>query len=213
MPTDAFTPTEPNLASAGSIEQQRIRAALLRSLFGKDDWTRIGRFEVLERLGKGGMGVVFAARDPELSREVAIKVLSSDLSTPSHQARLRVEAQAMAKLNHPNVATVYEVGEHEGRLFVAMELIDGPSLRQWGTEGPRPWREVLEVYLQAGDGLVAAHAAGLVHRDFKPDNAMIGPDARVRVLDFGLAASTGTRTEAAVDGGARDKLTRTGAVL
>ncbi len=217
MPTD-ITLTEPESAEGpASVDGQVVKNALLRSLFGRKEWTKVGRFEIRERVGAGGMGTVFSAHDPELGRLVAIKLLSPDLSASTHRERLRMEAQAMAKLNHPNVATVYEVGTHEGQLFVAMELIEGQSLREWSAEQGRPWTEVLDVYLQAGDGLVAAHEAGLVHRDFKPDNVMLGHDGRVRVLDFGLAASFGRPAEQAdpeaKDTDAEPRLTRTGAVM
>jgi len=147
---------------------------------------KIGRFTVLERLAAGGMGVVYAAYDSELDRKVAIKVLREDLARGTVRARIVREARAMAKLSHPNVAQVFEVGEYLGSTFIAMEFVQGVTLRHWQVAEPRSWRALLAVYLQAGRGLAAAHAEGLVHRDFKPDNAMIGRDERVRVLDFGL---------------------------
>jgi tetratricopeptide (TPR) repeat protein/predicted Ser/Thr protein kinase len=147
---------------------------------------RIGRFTRLERIAAGGMGVVFTAEDAELERKVAIKVLREGAASATVHARIVREAQAMAKLSHPNVAQVFEVGEYLGSMFIAMEFVQGSTLRQWQQEDERSWREVLAAYLQAGRGLAAAHAEGLVHRDFKPDNAMIGEDGRVRVLDFGL---------------------------
>ena len=152
---------------------------------------RIGRYVVLDLLGSGGMGVVYAAWDPELDRKVALKLLRAELSAESQasdgSARLLREAQAMARLSHPNVITVHDVGALAGQVFVAMEFVDGGTLRQWSERAPRTWREVLDVYTKAGAGLAAAHAAGLVHRDFKPDNVLIGNDGRVRVVDFGLA--------------------------
>ena len=147
---------------------------------------RIGvHFEVRARLGEGGMGVVYLARDDRLDREVAIKLVGrrSDRAT----ARLAREAQAMAQLSHPNVLVVHEVGEHAGSVYIAMEFVDGPTLRAWQEQRTRTWQALLEVYLQAARGLAAAHAAGLVHRDFKPDNVLVGRDGRVRVADFGLA--------------------------
>ncbi|MCH9688704.1 MAG: serine/threonine-protein kinase, partial [Deltaproteobacteria bacterium] len=150
---------------------------------------RIGRFRVVERLGRGGMGVVYRAYDPELDRPVAIKVLRPDVHGAGErdaQARLLREAQAMARLSDPNVIMVHEVGTVDDRVFVAMEYVEGPTLRQWMHQ-PRPWTTVLPVFLGAGQGLAAAHRAGLVHRDFKPDNVLIDPEDRVRVLDFGLA--------------------------
>jgi serine/threonine protein kinase/tetratricopeptide (TPR) repeat protein len=152
--------------------------------------TLVGRYVVLSKLGEGAMGEVFAAYDPELDRKVAIKLLTHRLGRhAAARARLRREAQALAKLEHPNVVTVYDVGEHEGQLFVGMEFVQGQTLQAWmgAVMHPRPWREVVHVLEAAGRGLAAAHAVGLVHRDFKPANVMIGSDGRVRVMDFGLA--------------------------
>ncbi len=143
-----------------------------------------GRFIPLGVLGRGGMGVVLRAKDPELDREVAIKVLTS--MTADAAVRLQREAQAMAKLSHPNVVAVYEIGQLGDGRFLAMELVEGTTLRQW-LEVDRPWREVVAAFVACGRGLAAAHAAGLVHRDFKPDNVLIGSDGRPRVTDFGLA--------------------------
>ena len=153
---------------------------------------RFGHYVVLEQIGEGAMGVVLDAYDPQLDRKVAIKLLRTDITT-SEQARVRMrrEAQTMARLSHPNVAHVYEAGEVDGQLFLAMEFIDGVTLRDWMTVQARPWREVLAMFIQAGLGLAAAHAAGVVHRDFKPDNVMVGADGRVRVLDFGLSRGDG----------------------
>jgi serine/threonine protein kinase/Tfp pilus assembly protein PilF len=155
----------------------------------------LGRYLLLERLAVGGMGEVYAAFDPQLNRKVALKLLlpSPALGTPA-QARLRLlrEAQAMAQLTHPNVLPVYDVGEAGERVFIAMELVEGSTLGRWLKEAPRPWREVLRVFAEAGRGLAAAHAAGLVHRDFKPDNVLVSRSGRVSVLDFGLACADGT---------------------
>jgi tetratricopeptide (TPR) repeat protein/predicted Ser/Thr protein kinase len=149
---------------------------------------RIGRYTVLSSLGHGAMGMVYAAYDDKLDRKVALKVLHSLQETGTEgQARLVREAQALARVSHPNVVQVYEVGEHDGEVFLAMEFVRGETLRRWTRARDRGWREVLSVYLQAGRGLAAAHEVGLVHRDFKPDNVMIGDDGRVRVMDFGLA--------------------------
>lgn len=189
--------------------------------------SRIGRYEVRALLGRGGMGVVYLAHDASLDRELAIKLLRADppRATPEEQVRLRREARAMARLSHPNVVTVHEVDEHEGRLFIAMEYVKGLSLTDWLGSAHRPWQEVLEVLLAAGDGLAAAHAAGIVHRDFKPDNILVGDDGRVRVADFGLAwtgggpcSETAPTEPIAVDGseseeGRRLRETRTGTIL
>jgi tetratricopeptide (TPR) repeat protein len=151
--------------------------------------TSLGRYLILERLGAGGMGEVYAAFDPQLNRKVALKLLlPQGGATPWSEARLRLlrEAQAMARLSHPNVVPVYDLGEFGDRVFVAMELVEGRTLRAWLTEAARDWRTVVQTLTEAGKGLTAAHAAGLVHRDFKPDNVLIGRDGRVVVLDFGL---------------------------
>jgi hypothetical protein len=153
--------------------------------------TGVGRYLVLERVGRGGMGEVYAAYDPELHRKVALKMLLTGAAEePSREflrTRLVREAQAMARLAHPNVVAVYDVGTHAGQVFVAMEFVDGQTLTTWLAETPRPWREVLSLFVPAGRGLAAAHAAGLIHRDFKPDNVLVGRDGRPRVTDFGLA--------------------------
>ena len=151
--------------------------------------TQIGRYVVLARLGAGAMGVVFSAYDPELDRRIAIKLVRHRRAgSKRERTRLHKEAQALARLNHPNVVGVYDVGDYEGQVFVAMEFVRGSTLTQWLADErtTRPWRRVLEVLVAAGRGLAAAHEQGLVHRDFKPDNVMIGDDGRVRVMDFGL---------------------------
>ncbi len=147
----------------------------------------IGRYVVLDCIGSGGMGVVYAAYDPELDRKVSLKLLRPDRALGQARLMLAREAQAMARLSHPNVVNVHDVGEADGVLFVAMELVDGGTVSRWLRERPRSWREVLRVFLGAGEGLAAAHAAGLVHRDFKPNNVLVGRDGRARVTDFGLA--------------------------
>jgi tetratricopeptide (TPR) repeat protein len=148
----------------------------------------LGRHIVLERLGAGGMGVVYAAYDPELDRKIAVKLIRGLGEDRAGAARLLREAKAMARLTHPNVITVHDVGVlPDGQVFVAMEFVDGLTLRAWQQRAPRTWQEILAVYSDAGRGLAAAHAVGLVHRDFKPDNVLVGHDGRVRVLDFGLA--------------------------
>ncbi len=151
----------------------------------------LGRYLVLGRLGHGGMGTVYEAFDRTLDRRIALKVLRGDVGR-HHAERLQREAQALARLSHPNVVHVYEVGEAGSQTFIAMELVRGQTLRQWAQQQPPPaWRECVRVYLQAGEGLAAAHAEGLIHRDFKPSNAVIDEQGRVRVLDFGLARQAG----------------------
>ncbi len=174
-------PTDQTLAADGSVHPLAARTDLP---------LRIGRFTTIKQLGSGGMGVVYIAYDEQLDRKIAIKLLharpSRDATSLGH-ARLVREAQAMAHVAHPNVATVYEVGEYDGQVFLAMELVEGPTLGEWLKAKPRTWREIVAMFIQAGRGLAAAHTAGIVHRDFKPDNVLVGTDDRARVLDFGLA--------------------------
>lgn len=165
------------------------------------------------------MGVVWRARDPELDRDVAVKVLRPEVATSAARssearARLKREAQAMAKLQHPNVIAVHEVGEASEQVFVVMELVEGGTLRQWLARRPRTVPAILEVFRQAGRGLAAAHAAGLVHRDFKPENVLVGEDDRARVTDFGLVGLGTQPVE--LDGDDTElglSLTRTGTIL
>jgi serine/threonine protein kinase len=161
--------------------------------------TRVGRYEVVELVGSGGAGRVYRARDPQLERFVALKLLhAGPLDEPvpvETQGRLLHEARTLARLSHPNVVAAYDVGVHEGALFVAMEFIDRVSMRDWLAE-PRGRGEILQVLLAAGRGLVAAHAANVCHRDFKPANVMIASDGQVRVVDFGLALTAQTSASA-----------------
>lgn len=147
----------------------------------------LGRFEVIAKLGEGGMGAVYDALDPELDRRVAVKVIRFGTADMEARMRLLREARAMAKIAHPNVVAVYEVGHHGDETFVVMERIEGLTLTKWLDAAPRTPRDILETMADAGRGLAAVHAAGMVHRDFKPDNVIVGTDGRVRVLDFGLA--------------------------
>ncbi|MCA9619444.1 MAG: serine/threonine protein kinase [Myxococcales bacterium] len=152
----------------------------------------VARYTVLRVVGEGGMGVVYAARDPELDRTVAIKLMHPRQEvTDRENRRLLREARALAKVTHPNVVAVYDVGTHDARVFVVMELVEGRTLREWLLE-PHDRSTVLDAFVAAGRGLQAAHQAGLVHRDFKPDNVVLGHDGRARVLDFGLAVDAGT---------------------
>jgi serine/threonine protein kinase/tetratricopeptide (TPR) repeat protein len=151
----------------------------------------LGRYVVTGNLGGGGMGMVYAAYDPELDRKVAIKLMrpvaSGSVSASEGRGRLLREAQAMARLSHPNVIAVHDVGTFGEQVFIAMEHVDGSTLTKWLCQQKRPWREIVSMLVQAGRGLAAAHAAGILHRDFKPDNVLVGDDGRARVLDFGLA--------------------------
>ena len=174
----------------------------------------IGRFIVLDVLGQGGMGEVYAAFDPQLNRKVALKLLlpargPADGETPEDSAKERLlrEAQAMAQLSHPNVLPVFDVGEHAGRVFIAMEHVAGSTLRAWmKADKHRPWKEAVKPFLEAGRGLAAAHKAGLIHRDFKPDNVMLSQDGRVYVMDFGLARAEGAAELSSGSGASVDSL-------
>ena len=177
------TNTDPRPKPAG-LEAQHIRATLEHRLLGAPP-ARVGRFVLLERAGAGGMGVVYRAYDPELDRAVALKLLRGDRALS--QDRLLDEARAAGRVSHPNVITVYEVGVVDEQVFIAMEYVHGRTARQWWSEAPRSADELLSMFVAAGRGLAAAHQAGVVHRDFKPDNILIGDDGHVRVSDFGLA--------------------------
>ncbi|MEX1362301.1 MAG: protein kinase, partial [Nannocystaceae bacterium] len=161
----------------------------------------IGRFTVTGILGHGGMGVVYAARDPELSRELAVKVLHRSVDEADERARARLlrEARAMAQVSHPNLVTIYDVGSSDGQVFIAMELIVGQTLGQWRLRGDHGWREIVQRYCEAGRGLQAAHEQGLVHRDFKPGNVLLSDRGRVQVVDFGLARAVTTDEVAPID--------------
>ena len=153
---------------------------------------RLGRFVLLRKLGEGGMGTVYAAYDEQLDRKIAVKLLHPiDEDQPRLRQRVLREAQAMARVSHPNLLHVYEVGEIGAQIFIAMEFIDGVTLTIHQKEGGRHFREILGLYLQAGRGLAAAHLAGLVHRDFKPDNVLVDRRGAAHVLDFGLARLQG----------------------
>jgi tetratricopeptide (TPR) repeat protein len=211
MTTDALSETvrdEPVRDSSPAIERGQT----------------IGRFVVLEKLGTGGMGVVYAAYDPNLDRKVAIKLLRSQASG-SEEARVRLlrEAQAMARIDHPNVLRVHEAGTLGDRIFIAMEFAAGGTLRSWLARELRTTEDVVAVFAQAGHGLAAAHAAGLVHRDFKPDNVLLVGEGQARVTDFGLVGVVGEQPAARPSGDldkplsentplSRD-LTRTGALM
>ena len=199
-------PHDKTLPAVGSSDRatsnvRGIASGILSRIAGVSPGDNFGRYTVLEPVGRGGMGEVFKAYDPELDRVVALKLLRPEIVEHSSYARARFgrEAQAMGRLNHPNVVAVYDVGTEDDRVFVAMELVDGPNLSAWLAAHPRARpRELVELFLQAGRGLAAAHDAGIVHRDFKPSNVIIGD--RVRVADFGLARLIQEPLEATPDG-------------
>ncbi len=183
----------------------------------------VGRYSIEREIGAGGMGEVFAAFDPQLERSVALKLVRPRAERAEVAgARLRREAQALARLSHPNVVPVFDAGVHGDRIFIAMELVDGKTLSQWNRDTSPSWSQLLSMLIQAGRGLTAAHRAGVIHRDFKPANVMVGADGRARVLDFGLARDAmsdgldpdGTPTRGSFDGfGLGPVLTEVGSVM
>jgi tetratricopeptide (TPR) repeat protein len=188
LPSDA-TPEElaKTAPAAGRSEELGATVISRGGLKALKRGTAVGRYLVLDLLGEGGGGAVYSAYDPELSRKVAVKLLKPTAGPAEMRGRLLHEAKAMARLSDPNVLPVFDAGEFDGHLFVAMELVEGFTLREWLAERPRSAREIVRSFVAAGRGLVAAHEAGLVHRDFKPENVLVGIDGRVRVTDFGLA--------------------------
>jgi tetratricopeptide (TPR) repeat protein len=173
----------------------------------------VGRYLVMDLVGAGAMGEVHSAYDPQLDRRIALKILRGS-PEPGLVGRLLREAQTMARLSHPNVVSVYDAGTFAERVFVAMEFVEGQTLKAWLRARARPWREVVAAFLAAGRGLAAAHALGIVHRDFKPDNVLVAKDGRVRVADFGLArlGDAGDAAHPAPSTPASG-MTRTGAVV
>ena len=164
--------------------------------------TRFGAYEILSPLGAGGMGEVYRARDSRLGREVALKVLSDELAcNPQHLQRFEQEARSASALNHPNIVTIYELGVVEGTCYIAMELVEGSTLRRPARHAARSrWTKGVEIAAQVADGLAMAHEAGIVHRDLKPENLMVSRDGRVKILDFGLAKVTPLTSEFRGDG-------------
>jgi len=207
---DDAPPSAPHLAGSGADTVSLTDATVARPRL--EQGACIGRYVILRWLGEGGMGVVYKAYDPELERPVALKLLHTvdDGKSPTATARrerLFREAKALARLSHPNVLAIYDVGTFGTDVFLATEFVEGPTLSAWLTEAKRSRAEVLAVLLDAGEGLAAAHRAGLVHRDFKPANVMVSTDGRVRVLDFGLArADPGEGTPVSHRGLAPDDL-------
>jgi eukaryotic-like serine/threonine-protein kinase len=192
---------KPDEQTSGATVDERGGAKSGESSAGKlSRGTNLGRYVLLDPVGEGGLGVVYAAYDPELDRKVAVKLLrpraSRSATATEGKTRLLREAQAMARLSHPNVVAVHDVGVHEDQVFVAMDLIEGDTLKKWMVVRKRTSREVLQMFLQAGHGLAAAHAANLVHRDFKPDNVLIDKNGRALVTDFGLARAAGSSGDA-----------------
>ena len=214
--------TRPETVDLAMLDTRGVSSPADESRLGRGDV--VGRYMVLEGLGEGGMGVVYRAFDPELDRTIALKLLRTEADADAQTTRIYREAQAMARLTHPNVVTVYDVGRDGKRVFIAMELVEGATLSSWLADEPRSSDTILDVFVSAGRGLAAAHVAGLVHRDFKPDNVLVGRDGRILVTDFGLARGEADGSlEQSVEPVSADelvsgrvlssKLTRTGAIL
>src|SRR2546430_634294 len=167
--------------------------------------TRLGRYEIRSKIGAGGMGEVYLAEDTRLHRKLALKILPGELAAnKDRMRRFEQEAQAAAALNHPNIAHIYEIGESGGVNFIAMEFVDGVTLRE-KIHGERTELKKLLRFLQhAAEGLAKAHAAGIVHRDLKPDNIMITRDGHAKILDFGLAKLVESQTSSGLSVGSSD---------
>ncbi|HWB81721.1 MAG TPA: serine/threonine-protein kinase, partial [Nannocystaceae bacterium] len=208
-PTDAPSQSSAHADTVERVDDDFVDTAHVRNLvqarlFGATiEPVRIGRFPILRTIGKGAMGAVYAAYDNQLDRKIALKLLHAGTSDDDEVRRGRMlrEAKALARLSHPGVVHVYEVGEHEGRVYLAMEFVEGADVRKWSREAERSITDVLEIFAQAGRGLAAAHAAGLVHRDVKPDNIVVGTDGRARMIDFGLAVEHDDAEHVADDDG------------
>ena len=199
--------------------ERMMRNRLRDSLFGSPQTpVRVGRYVIVDELGSGGLGVVYRAYDPKLDRRIALKVIRPErTAAPDSATRMEREAQAMAKLAHPNVVVVHDTGTDAGGVFIAMECIDGQRLDMWARTHAEDWRAVRDVLCDAGRGLAAAHAAGLVHRDFKPANVLVSQAGVAKVLDFGLAQASSAPAETtagdAVVSCAAGVVTQTGVVL
>lgn len=180
------------LEHAGVPEHVSCDPSLVDHLPDPTPGQRIGRYIIQRQLGRGGMGIVYGASDPELGRRVAIKLVRSSAHHALEQstARLQREARALARLSHRNIVTIFDIGSDRLGTYVTMEYIAGRNLRRWQRDEDPSWRELVQVFVKAGTGLQAAHAAGVVHRDFKPTNVMFADDGAVKVLDFGLARGT-----------------------
>src|SRR5580765_2921109 len=205
----------------GCLTCARLLAELARSISPSGGGLLDDRYRLLEALGAGGMGVVYAAFDTKLGRKVAVKRLrETGAGTPAEKRRGRFlrEAQLLASLSHPNVLTVHDVGGQDRELYVVMELVDGAPISRWLSEKRPGWRAIIDVFMQAGRGLVAAHQLGIVHRDIKPDNILVANNGRVLVGDFGLAGLAGNLTPVADPSPSHaspvaGELTQTGTVL
>nr|MCH9687629.1 serine/threonine protein kinase [Deltaproteobacteria bacterium] len=219
-PVEALSPSD----SGDNGDREYILAKVRATLASPENTDvaagqHIGRFLVINKVGHGGMGAVYAAYDEQLDRKVAVKVMRVEgLPTEDDRQRFVREAQALARVSHPNVVTIHEVGKANGALFLATEFLQGQHLGEWQRTNPG-WRAIVGAYVQAGRGLAAVHEEGLIHRDFKPSNAMRTTTGIVKVLDFGLArytdATSAAETQTAGDStpSATSSLTQTGVVI
>ncbi len=211
---DTMPAWETSAVTGGSVAWSRRTSSMVLAV-----GTQVGPYAIERMIGSGGMGVVYAARDPRLDRTIALKVIRPELATARAAVleRLQRESRALAKMSHPNVVTVFELGNHEDEIYVAMEYVAGTTLHAWSRETKRTPRAVLAMFGQAGRGLAAVHAAGLVHRDFKPENVLIGRDGSVKVTDFGLACALAAPVEEQraplALGSSEVRLTATGAAV
>lgn len=200
MGSDAADQMRGALPAIDHLDMVQVRTRAERALFGSAAPAKLGRYVLLGKTTGGGMGVVHAAYDPELHRKVALKVVHPRTQHDRAHERLLVEARSLARLDHPNVVKLHDVLTHDDQVVLVMEWVEGDTLAAWERAGSRSWREIVQVYLQAAHGLSAAHGVGVVHRDFKPANAILGADGRARVLDFGLASPVIGPTGAAPTG-------------
>ncbi len=221
--------TSPEIPADDPVAAAAGLARLQQALFGgrRRQPPRLARYLLLQRLSAGGMGVVYRAYDPQLDRSVAVKLIEAEPGDPRTTERRLAEAHALAALSHRNVVRIFDVGTYDvgqagadpeiaallpvGGIFLVLELVEGQTLEEWAADGSRTWAEIRDAYVQAGRGLMAAHAAGMVHHDFKPANAVRGHDGRVRVLDFGLAREAASSEGSARGSGADLALTQAGA--
>lgn len=182
--------TDEDSATPAGAKPPRRRRALVVLPTGK----RVDRYRIRYVLGTGGMGVVYAAKDPRLERVIALKLIGrprkSQTSAARHRARLAREARMLARINHPNVVEIFDVGIHDEQLWIAMQMVRGDTLHQWVSRSRPPWTRILDAFLDAGRGLDAAHCAGIIHRDFKPENVLVDEEGRAKVMDFGLARAS-----------------------
>src|SRR5690349_1708900 len=159
----------------------------------------VGVYRIEAPLGEGGMGTVYRALDTKLNRPVAIKVLSNELADADARRRFQREAQMASSLNHPHLVTVYDAGEYEGRQYLVTEFVDGGTLRDWAKAEKRTWRQIVELLTGVADGLAAAHAAAILHRDIKPTNILVAKNGYAKLADFGLAKLTESTADPATE--------------